>query len=425
MKTIIAHLQKDPRVSDYKINLHRQEGFQLFFVKGTLETVRCTDTCDRQVTVYVNHGDFKGDSQFYVYPSTTEEQLDGLIDSAVRSALLIENAPYELPAGETGEYRVPSNFEGRPLPELANTIAEAVFGANQVAQGSLNSVEVFLTRHTDRVCSSRGLDKTQHRCTAMVEAIPTYTGPDQSVELYEQYNFSSLDLEALTAEISGKMQEVQARYQAVTPDFSLDCPVVLRKQELHELFRAMAEDLNYATVYSRSSLFHKGDAIQSPVLGDPISITMQGAVEGNVCSACFDADGLSLKDIPIIEKGTVVNNYGSNRFGQYLQEIPTGSLRCLHVAPGSAKLRELKDRPHLEVLAMSGLQVDFFSDYVGGEIRLARYYDGQGRCTPVTGISIAGKLSRVLSRIRLTADTAVHDGYTGPGAAILSDMKIF
>ena len=69
---MIAHLNANPRVSDYRIRLSSKESYESFYVKGKLETVRCTDTCDKIVTVYVDHDGFKGDSQFFVYPSTTE-----------------------------------------------------------------------------------------------------------------------------------------------------------------------------------------------------------------------------------------------------------------------------------------------------------------------------------------------------------------
>ena len=46
MKTMIAALQANAQVSDYKINLTAKESFECFYVKGKLETVRCTETCD-------------------------------------------------------------------------------------------------------------------------------------------------------------------------------------------------------------------------------------------------------------------------------------------------------------------------------------------------------------------------------------------
>lgn len=421
MKTVIELLKANPKVSGYKINIHNKESYELFFVKGKLETVRCTDTCDKEVTVYADHGEYKGDAQFFVYPSTTAEQLSQLIAEAADKALLIENQGYTLPGGETGEFTVESNFSDYAPADLAAIIAKAVFDANEVEHASLNSVEVFLNKHTETVLNSRGLHKTQVRYDAMVEAIPTYNGEKQSVELYEQYNFASLDLDALRREIAEKMEQVKARYEAVKPGFPMDCVCVLNKQELGELFGNIARNLNYSTVYAHSNLFQKGDAIQKAPAGDLIGITMTGAVKGSVRSAKFDSDGMSLGSIRLVEGGKAVNYYGANRYGQYLGEAPTGSLPCMLVDAGTAGMPEGE---YLEVVSMSGLQVDFYNDYIGGEVRLAYYHDGT-KTTPVTGISISGKLRDVLEHIRLSAQTTVYGGYSGPEKAILSHMKIF
>lgn len=424
MKTIIAALKANPRVSDYKINLTAKESYECFYVKGKLETVRCTDTCDKIVTVYVDHGEFKGDSQFYVYPSTTSEELSELIKKAVEKASLLNNKMYTLPENETGEYEVESNFSAYTLSGLSKEITDAVFSANNLENADLNSVEVFVNRHTDTVCNSRGIHKTQVRYDAMVEAIPTFNGKGESVELYQQYNFSAFCAETVKEEIAQKLREVKARASAVKPDFSLNCKVILNKQELGELFGTISYDLNFSTVYSHANLYHKGDDIQAGPTGDKITITMAGSVPGNIRSAHFDGDGMTLKDTTIVKDGKAVAYYGANRFGQYLEEVPTGNLRCIQVAPGSACAKCLTAAPYLEVLSMSGLQVDPFNDYIGGEIRLAYYCDGE-KTMPVTGISITGSLKQVLSSIRLSAEIAAEDGYTGPAKAILQDMKIF
>ena len=424
MKTIIAALKANPRVSDYKINLTAKESYECFYVKGKLETVRCTDTCDKIVTVYVDHGEFKGDSQFYVYPSTTSEELAELIEKAVEKASLLNNKMYTLPENETGEYEVESNFSAYTLSGLSKEITEAVFSANNLENADLNSVEVFVNRHTDTVCNSRGIHKTQVRYDAMVEAIPTFNGESESVELYQQYNFSAFCAETVKEEIAQKLREVKARASAVKPDFSLNCKVILNKQELGELFGTISYDLNFSTVYSHANLYHKGDDIQADPTGDKITITMAGSVPGNIRSAHFDGDGMTLKDTTIVKDGKAVAYYGANRFGQYLEEVPTGNLRCIQVAPGSACAKCLTAAPYLEVLSMSGLQVDPFNDYIGGEIRLAYYCDGE-KTMPVTGISITGSLKQVLSSIRLSTEIAAEDGYTGPAKAILQDMKIF
>ena len=420
MKTVMELLNANPQVSGWKINMHNKESYELFFVKGKLETLRCTDTCDKEVTVYADHDAFKGESQFFVYPSTTAEQLKTLIEEAVAKALLINNQTYTLPDADTGSFTVDSNFADYPTADLAAAIARDVFEANEIENAALNAVEIFLNKHTETVMNSRGLNKTQVRYDAMVEAIPTYNGESQSVELYEQYNFGSYDSAALRSEIAGKMAEVKARYEAVTPTEPLSCDVVLNIQEISELMGRIARDLNYATVYSHSNLFKKGDPIQKAPQGDRLTITMTGAVPGSIRSSKFDSDGLALNPVTLVENGIATGYYGSNRYGQYLEEAPTGSLPCLLLAPGTAEI----SGPHLEVVSMSGLQVDFFNDYIGGEVRLAYYYDGE-TTTPVTGISISGKLTEVLNHIRLTSTTATFGGYHGPDKAILKEMKIF
>lgn len=421
MMEIQKALGRHPQVSDYKIKQVEKKSSELFFVKGVLETVRSTDTCDREVTVYVRHGEFMGDSKFFVYPSTTAEELDSLIDQAAAKAALIDNKPYSLPGKEVGEYAVESNFEGKPLSEIAAIISNAVFDAEIPENGSLNAVEVFANRLTETVVNSNGLQKSQVRYTAMAEVIPTYNGETQSVELYEQENFNTLDAQGLKNLVTEKLREVQARYSAEKPAKALSCPVVFHAQELGGLMRTLISNTNYASVYKHSNLYSKGDAVQSDPKGDKLTLTMAGTVPGNVRSLCFDDDGLTLGEKTVIENGVVTGYYGDNRFGQYLGENPTGNLPCCIAAPGS--WTEMPET-YLEILSMSGLQSDCYTDYLGGEIRLAYYHDGKS-VTPVTGISVSGKLSEALNNIRLSKETASHGGYTGPAMAMVDSLSIF
>lgn len=417
-------LKSNGEVSDYKINIHEIKSYELFFVKEKLETVRTTKTCDTSVTVYCAHDEFLGDAEFLVYPSTTEEQLAARIGESVAKAKLICNKPYSLPSCDAAEYEVGSNFAEFAPKDLAAKVAELVFASNKMENGSLNSVEVFINRHTETVLNSRGIRKTQVRYDAMVEAIPTYNGSEDSVELYEQYNFNSLDEQALCKEIAEKMLAVKARYEAKKPAQEISSKVILNKLELAELFRSIAGNLSYSAVYAHSTKFHKGDRIQTDPQGDRIQITMRGEVTGNIKSAKFDDDGCALRDVCIVKNGEAAAYYGDNRFGQYLNEQPTGKLRCLCVDAGSTEKTEFTKDPYLEVVSMSGLQVDFFGDYVGGEVRLAYYHDGE-KVTPVTGISISGSVTEALNQIQLSNSLGTEGGYTGPEKAILHGMKIY
>ena len=130
------------------------------------------------------------------------------------------------------------------------------------------------------------------------------------------------------------MAEVKARYEAVKPEEKLTGSVVIGSHELMGLFMRVAFSLNYSAVYSHSNLFSKGDKFQKQPEGDLITLTMAGEVKGNVRSSKFDADGLSLGSVTLIKDGVVENYFGSNRFGQYLGETPSGDLKCICVEPG-------------------------------------------------------------------------------------------
>ncbi len=424
MKKYIEILKASSQISDWKINLHRRESCELFFIKGKLDCVRRTDTTNNLVTVYVDGDGCRGDAQFYVYPSTTPAEFERICTDTVKRARLIKNAPYSLPGDEKGDYTVESNFASFDALELAKEIGSAAFEANTVENAAINALEVFVTKHTEEIINSAGLEKKQTRFDAMVEAIPTYNGEEESVELYEQYNFSQWDAEALKEEIAGKMAEVKARYEAAPPAEALSCPVILRSGELGQLFREMAWDIDYSSVYSQSGLHKKGEAIQPSGSGDRINLTMLGDLPGSVRSSRFDSDGISLGSLRVIDGGIVSAYHGSNRYGQYIGEKPSGILPCVRVEAGSLGEEAFTASPALELVAMSGLQVDFYSDYIGGEVRLAYYFDGE-KTIPLTGLSVSGKLSEVLAEMRFSEKCSLTGSYFGPEKAMIGNMKIF
>jgi hypothetical protein len=57
----------------------------------------------------------------------------------------------------------------------------------------------------------------------------------------------------------------------------------------------------------------------------------------------------------------------------------------------------MKKKPHLEIIALSGIQIDMYSHYIGGEVRLAVYFDGK-EYHPVSGFPSA-VISRSASQL--------------------------
>ena len=424
MKDIIELLRAEPAIDDFRITETATKSYELFFVHRDLETVRATDTLSADVTVYVDHDGKRGDSTFAVYPSMGEKEMAAKIKSAVERAKLVDNEPYTLP--EKGELcaALPTNMENADVQELAAKIADAVYAADDVPGGSINALEIFLYRDTLRVRNSRGVDKRQITHRVMIEAIPTFTDDKESVELYEDHRFTAFEPEKVTAEIAERMKEVRDRAAARPPKTPMQISVLLRPAEIGMIMRELAADLNYASVYAHANLHSIGDDLQEAGTGDKLTLTMRGVIKGSERSAYFDEDGLELTDTVLISEGKVSAYFGSSRHGQYLGiEKPSGALRCAEVMPGTLGEKELAEKPYLECVSLSNLQLDLYNDYIGGEIRLAYYFDGE-KTVPATGITMSGKLSDVLKNMRLAEKTAVHGAYKGPEKLLMPDMTV-
>ena len=424
MSDIKTLLEKNPQVDGWRVTEKATASYELFFVHKKLETVRATDTVDTSVTVYVDHDGKKGDSTFSVYRSMGDDEMEKKIQAAVNRARLVFNAPYDLPAAGTLDAALPTNMADEDPKALARRIADAVFAADTVPGGSINACEIFLYRDTLHVRNSNGVDKIQRVWRVMIEAIPTFTTEKESVELYEDYRFTDFDPQKVTDEIAARMREVRDRSLAVKPATPMKLNVLLRPQEIMTLLRDLVYDANYASVYSHANLHQVGDDWQTDCDGDRLTVTMQGIVPGSERSAYFDEDGTSLRDTCVIRDGRVASYFGSNRYGQYLGvDSPSGQLPCAQVAPGTMTQSQMVSAPYIECASLSGLQVDLYNDYIGGEIRLAYYFDGE-KTVPITGISMSARLSDVLAHLRLSDRVCVDGPYQGPDRLLMRDVAV-
>ncbi len=415
-------LLENKNIDAWLIRAEKTKSYELFFVHKALETVRATDTEALTVSVYKDHDGKRGTASFKLYASTTEKEAREKIEAAAKKAALISNEYYDLPANETLAGEIPSNFTDYTPKALAAKMAEAVFSADMLGEGSMNALEIFINKHIISVKNSCGIDKVETKYSAMIEAIPTWN-VGESVELYEAIRASSFDFDKIKCEIEAKMREVRDRSLAKAPAALLKCPVVLPAAELSQLFGELVSGLNYTSVYNRSNPFSEGDAIQKDAKGDKITLTMRGQIAGSVASALFDGAGTTLIDTEVIKDGVVTSYFGSHRFAQYLGKPATGDLHCCSVCPGTLGDSELTSAPYFECVSMSGLQVDVYNDYIGGEVRLAYYFDGEKK-TPVTSISISGKLSDALSSLRLSNEVTQEGRYEGPKLGLFGGIEI-
>ena len=424
MKELIELLKNGSRADGYRINEKSTTSYELFFVHEKLETVRSTDTVDTTVTVYSDHDGCRGDSSFAVYRSMNGDEIKARIASAVDRANLVFNEMYELPeAGEMNE-KLETNIDEYDPKELGRRIADAVFSSDVDEGCTVNALEVFIYRDVKRVVNSRGVDKTETVWRAMIEAIPTFTDDGGSVELYESIRFIVFDEDKVRSEISAKMREVHDRARAEKPDVPMDIDLVLRPFEIRNLMFEISDSLDYSSVYAEANLWSEGERVQPEGGGDGLTLTVKPAVKGSDRSSFFDEAGTTLESALIVENGVVKKYHGSDRFGQYLGVArPSGVMDCIEVAPGTLTPEQLEKENYIECASLSGLQVEIFSDYIGGEIRLA-YLHENGTVRPVTGITFSARLSEVLKEAGLSSETVTEGSYEGPSFMLLKKVAI-
>ena len=423
---IIDLIKENDLVSDFRIISTKIERYELYFVHEKIETVRAVDTKETNITIYVDHKKYRGESTFTISPSDDETKLRKRILEAIKTASLINNKKYNLVKAETLKGEIDSNFNNYKIESLGEEIFNAIKECTDKSKAQINATEIFISKKIRHIETSTGLNKEEISYDAMIETIPTFDKrkKNDSVELYSQIHFNTFDKETFKAKINQNLKDVISRGKAIKPDYSISCPVLFRSKEIAEILSAIVNELKYQTVYTESNIYKINDKIQTKPLYSTLKIKMLGKANGSSYSHLFDNDGFNLDSKLIVNEGIVKNYYGSNRFAQYLHKKPTGDLNIIELSKGKNSVKSLKEEAYLECVSFSGLQVDLNNDYIGGEVRLANYYDGN-KIIPLTGISISGKFSDVINTIKLSNKQVIEDAYKGPSLALVSSMNIF
>lgn len=127
MSIDIIKLLNNASLDGYRVNTVKTESYELFFVHEKLETVRGTDTCATQVTVYVDHDGKRGEASFKVYASTTEAEAIASIADATEKAKRINNEFFTLPDALELCEEIPSNFTDYEPKALAGDGKGGIF----------------------------------------------------------------------------------------------------------------------------------------------------------------------------------------------------------------------------------------------------------------------------------------------------------
>lgn len=421
IKQIIKCLQNIKEISDWKLTITEAKTTEMFYVLEQLETTRATDTTDYEVTVYKeiekDNKKYLGSSTITIPHKMTDEKLMELLNDALYAASLVTNEYYEIVKGDRVLTFNEDSLLDKPLESL-DKIATIFFDVSSEFQ-KFNSLELFYNIQIIRIINSQGVDYTKTLHSIEIEAIPSYDGEKQKVEIYKYFRYQKIDPEQIKTDAIDALNEVESRYYAENLKEKKKIDVILRDEHIFNLVRELISTSSYQSIYNETAIYKLNDEVQKNPSGDPLTVTLMPISKNDG----FDQDGVLLNPVRILEKGKLINYFGNNRYAYYLGVKPTGNLRLTKVELGTNSIEEMKKMPYIEILSLSGLQVDIYSGYIGGEVRLANYYDGN-TITPLSGFSFSGNLADILHDITLSKEAYTSIYYIGPKYLKLKNLEV-
>jgi len=386
------------------------ESEELFFVKKALDMNRGKKVHNINVTIYRNStsggNSFKGSSRTKISPTMNTEEIKNALDVAALAASFVKNKYYDLvdPVDYT--------FSDESNEVDINKLVEAVYKYDTLEDGGINSSEFFVEKITRRILNSNGVDVSYDSQSCMIEIITDWKNDSDEVELHDILRFAFMDYDELSIKVKDMIEETRLRAVATPLKEHEGIPVVLSGENVRTMLNYFIMRANNQYIYEGYFNTELGENLQGEGEGDKLSVTLKSALNNSTSSAPCDTDGFILKDVEVIKDGLLKNHYGSLRYSSYLDRVPTGNFSNIEVEPGSMKLSEL-EKPHIELIAFSDFQTNALTGDFGGEIRLARYYDGE-KYIPYYGGAITGNIRNIMGNLRLSEAVNQVNSFKGP-----------
>ncbi|MDO4940284.1 MAG: metallopeptidase TldD-related protein [Erysipelotrichaceae bacterium] len=419
-KDIIKCLKANKDVTGYEIKIIDKDSRELFYVLNHLEINRAVKTKVTTVTVYNSDGKTTGSSTFAINAADSISSLKGKIKAAIKMAKSSRNQYYPLVDKKV------NIKESKPkianLNDTACDIARAVFKANIYKDGWINSTEIFVSAFKNEFINSNGVNHVSYSYKVQIEVIPTWSNSKkEEFELYKFYESNEVNLNNITNEVDEILNLAKARSIAVKPSevkIPKNVPVLIKNDMRDLLVKYIAKELNYQTIYLKYNHYSLNDVLSK----NPFDLTMKGSIKGCIDSAKYDNNGIVLPSKTIVKAGVAKAIYGSKRFGYYLNQKNITGL--FPVCELKAKGIDYQNKKHIIIETFSSPQLEDNSGYWGGEVRLARYFDGK-KYIPLTNFSISGDFFKDLKTVEFSKEITTSNSYKGPKYLIFKGIKIY
>lgn len=420
MKEMILQALQSLHIDTYSISETRRSSAELFFIRRKLDMRRMKEVTEYAVTVYRDFSQeekrFLGSSTVQLFPGMEREEVERALSSAYTAAGYVKNPWYSLYAGEKAPLvEMPSTLSGRTLEENAQLMANALFAADVREDAFINSAEIFAEQQEVHLFTSAGTDVAYSKFGCNGEFVAQAREP-QDVEQYFAFRYEGLDTEALTEKVQKALDTVCDRAHATEYPKAGVYDVVLSGEHVATLLSLYTDRSHASMLYPKYSDWKIGTKAQGEItMGEAMNLTL-------VPSAPYSGDGIPMVERVLLKEGEVQCIHGDNRFCQYLHVEPTGDYRRVRLSNGTVPFEEMK-KGALYPVSFSDFQMNSFTGYFGGEIRLAYLYTDKG-VELRTGGSINGSLFDKQGQLTFSLEKYKDAEYEGPLAVRIPGVNV-
>lgn len=411
---------ENKNIDKWLIREVKTKSVEQFFVLQKLETTRSVDTTEIYITIYKefeeNNNKYLGNYSFIINHNISIKELEQLIDEAIYASSFVKNEYYELVKADKKKSYKDKNKPNNPFELLQDISKIFINSSNESCM--FNSLELFYNETEVHLLNSEGVDYKKDVFKIMVEAIPSYKDDNFKTELYRMFTYDSINMDKIKEDSENAIKDVLLRAKAIKNNFNGKINIILKDENVRELFFELISTIDYSSVYSKSNFKSIGEDLQTnPKTKLTLSLIPSSKAD------YFDSDGVLLKETLVVSEGKINDYYGSNRFAYYLNMKSNGMLRKIKVKKGNKTIDKLKAKPYIEIIDLSGIQLDLYAGYIGGEVRLANYFDGKDTY-PISGFSFSGNLNECINEFELSKEETNINGYTGAKYVLLKNIEI-
>ncbi len=421
IKDVNKLLKANKKISDYEIISTKKESSELFFVLKKLELNRATSTENISIKIYVDVKGLRGTSTIMVTSADDEKSLNKKLNEAIKKAKTALNKFYPLASSQKKiDNKLTKEVD---LNEISKKVGEAIIAADHYKKGWINSTEVFVSRTTLEFVNSKGVKQKEERLNIEFEVIPTWSNEKEEFELYKYYKSNKLDAKAITAEVEEILNLAKQRSNAVKLSaikIAKDVPVLIQGEMADLIVKTIMNNATYMSKFMHQNHYELKDVVSD----SQFDLTLKSNIKGCFNSRSFDQNGIALASKKLIKEGKLVNNYGDIRFGYYLlNDVSKVSGNYSVCQISNYDTLAYKRKPHIIIDHFSSPQMETDSGYFGGEVRLARYYDGK-KYIPITSFTLSGNIYDALKNVKFSKEETTTNSYKGPKYFIFDSLKL-